>query len=42
MLYEVITAAVFSFYDLEIKFIAAKKKADKVSTSTYKAYQTEY
>ena len=32
----------YSFYDLETKFILAKKKLEKVSKSTYKAYESTF
>lgn len=32
----------FSFYDLETKFIVGKKKLDKVSDSSYKAYASTF
>ena len=32
----------YNFYDLETKFIVAKKKLEKVSKSTYKAYEATF
>ncbi|QIR75364.1 tyrosine-type recombinase/integrase [Sulfurospirillum diekertiae] len=32
----------FTFYDLETKFIVGKKKLEKVSASTYKAYEATF